>query len=260
MSSKRKNAIKNWQTVFVYLRYILPPLFCLAALGTMFITCLQYATVAGHNDPISSAELFSNSFEQVRDYLFSGGKIEAKQETFAYVLLAWLIASALLWVIGTASAVVTAVFAIRYMSYPDDKDPFTLGYIAVVPNRIVVCVLQGLTLPVLFLSRIIIPMYGIMDVDVLLNVSAPEPWVFGLILYGISIVLSVISSFFEKKSGADLFKKRIVRENRLATAREEEDEEEYTSMFSTGGEMDEKTKEERAEMIRKLLKRDENDQ
>ena len=258
MSSKRKNANKTWQTVFVYLRYILPPIFCVIALGTMFVTCLQYATVAGHNAPLSSAELFSNSWEQVRDYLFSGGKVEAKQETFAYVMLAWLIISAALWIVGAFSTVVTAVFAVRYMNYPDDKDGITLGFIAAVPNRIVVCVLQGLTLPVLFLSRIIIPMYGIMDVDVLLNVSAPEPWVWGLIFYGVSIVMSVISAVFEKNSGADLFKKRIVRESRMPKVRDT-DEGEYTSMFSTETDTDDRTKEERAEMIRRLLNKDKDE-
>ncbi len=247
MSAKRKKKVSEGKCILIGIRYILPIAFAIASLAVMFIPCLQYSTTEGTNDVMSSAELFSQAWEYVREYLFSGGDTEGATEMFAWAMLIWLISTALLYVVGLISSVIVAICALRYVSYPDDKDQIRLYFVTAIPNRIVVCVLYALTLPLLFLSRISIPFFDMMDVDVLLNVTFLEPWGFGLIFLAITIILSVISAYFEKQLGRNVFKKRIIEKLGRQRSSEDalddfddgknEDGSEYTSMFSTENKM-----------------------
>ena len=257
MSQRKK---KREIPAIVYLRYVLPIIFCVLMIVVTFIPCLRYSTTGGVNERISSAELFENSWDQVRDYLFSGGEKKPAEERFSQVMLVLLILLAVLFAIGVLSTVIVAYFAFRHISYPDRKnDVERMWFITIVPNRIAVCILQGLTLPLLFLSRMIAPLYDvIMNVDVLVDVNFPEPWVWGLILIAVSVVLSVVSAGIEKEAGVDVFKKR---ERTIVKTIEYESDDDEKPHYKTDEErmyadMQRRSREEQAERIRKLLNKD----
>lgn len=252
----------------IVVRYALPILFCCAMIGVFFIPCAQFSTADGTNSPISGAELFDNSWYHVREYLFSGGATEASQERFCQIMLGLLIALAILFALGAASTVIVAFFAFRFMADPERglSDTARLWFVSVIPNRIVVCALQALTLPVLFLTRMMVPLYDkVMHTSVLLNVTSAEPWVYGLILFGVSVALSVVSAHFEKKLGLDVFKKRVIVKTRAGEGFGAEDsdvddngadERRLTAEERRYMELQRKNKEEQEERIRKLLNKD----
>ncbi len=247
MSTKKTKSNNSKYTV-IYLRYILPIIFSLASIGTMLITCLSYSK----QEAVSSLDLMQNIWEQVRYYLFSGAKVDPEQQRYAWIMLSWLILSLLLYVIGLAATVAIAAAVLRFIKSRDESDSVRLWLVTLVPNRIVVMVLQALTLPVLFLSRIVIPLYGMINVNVTLSTTFIEPWIFGLIFFAVTAVLSVISARFEKQLAADAFKKSIVDKltNNPQEARIEEDEDDdgdYTPMFSH------LTQREEADKIKELL-------
>lgn len=248
----------------VYIRYLFPIFAAALCVAVMFVPCLSYSTVEGTQASISLSELIGNSWDQVRAYLFATAQQEPSQKIFAQTVLALIVVFVLLFVIGVASAVVSAVFAIRYFNAPKPRTVAHMWFITIIPNRAVLCALYALTLPLLFFCRLIIPLYDrIMHVDVLLNVSAPEPWVWGLILYGVSVVLSVVSARYERQMRMDMFK-----QTRAATVRVSADAgvgEEYVPHFETEAdrenyEMIKRSKQEQAERIRKLLDLDDSEE
>ena len=109
------------------------------------------------------------------------------------------------------------------------------------------------------LSRMIAPLYDvIMNVDVLVDVNFPEPWVWGLILIAVSVVLSVVSAGIEKEAGVDVFKKR---ERTIVKTIEYESDDDEKPHYKTDEErmyadMQRRSREEQAERIRKLLNKD----
>lgn len=252
MSSDKKRKIRTLKLTVITARYILPILLSFAMAAVTFIPCLQYSTVEGTNDVMSGYELFMSSWNTVRSYLFSGGEKDATQESFATVLLVLLIAFALLFTVGAVFSAVHAIFAFRYMASPDDgTDSARMWFVTLVPNRIVASVIYGATLPVLFLSRIVIPLFDGMNVDVLLNVKGIEPWVFGIIFYCAVIALTVVSSYFEKELSMDVFKRRIPAVRVIERSDAMREDEPVTEGYS---EERQKEKEEAAELIRKMLR------
>lgn len=261
VNNRRKKAAKK---ILIYARYVLPIVFCFAMIGTTFVPCLKYLTYAvdGTNAPISSADLFQSSWDTVRTYLFSGGETKPDEEKFAKILLVLLIVIVILFALGFISTVITAICAFRYMYAPDDgSDVIRMWFITIIPNRIVTCLLYALTLPLLFLSRMVIPLFDGMDIEVLLKVSAPEPWVWGLIFFGITVALTIISSFFEKDMGLNVFKKRIPTV--IVKEREDSDDGAFVIEPKTEEERIEyearkREREEQNELIRKLLSNKDN--
>ncbi|MBQ8850037.1 MAG: hypothetical protein IJ011_06895 [Clostridia bacterium] len=265
MSNKKNKSPAK--TALIYIRYILPVALCIAIVCTMFIPCLQYSTTEGTQDEMSAAQLISNSWDQVREYLFGTSEKEITQEKFSWTVLILLPVLLLLFAVGFISSVVVAVGALRYINDRDfRKTDARIWFITLLPNRIVVCVLQALILPVLFYSRIIIPLYTeIMHVAVLLNTTFFEPWVWGLAAYAVIVALSIASAHFEKELDADPFKKVKPPVVRVIDREDEEESEEKESEFKTEAERryyenQKRAREEQAELIKKLLnKNDEED-
>jgi len=243
----------------VYIRYLLPIIMCAALIGVMFIPCLSYSTVEGTQSEISAAELVENSWDQVRSYLFATSEREITQERFSWTVLILLPVLVLLFIVGSLSALAVAACALAYVSnWQFRKTEVGIWFITIIPNRIVACALHACVLPLMFYSRIIIPLYDkIMHVDVLLNVSFPEPWVWGLIAIALTVALSVISSYFEKKYDIDPFKKRVPPAVRVIDPEgDESDDSEYVPKNEAERiyyEQQKKSREEQAELIRRLL-------
>ena len=240
----KKRTDRGGAYVLIYIRYLLPIALCLAMLMSTLVPCLQYSTTEGTNDKISASELYENSWDQVRHYLFSGAETKADQARFSRVMLATLIIMAVLFALGALGTAAIAFFALRYVNDPDKKraknDVWRIWFVTVIPNRIVCCVIFALTLPLTFLSRLIVPMYDtMMNVDVLLRVSFPEPWVWALISLAVVIAMSVASSVYEKKLKVDVFEsEKQKKRNALGKfAEDTEDTEELSEMRARQAEL-----------------------
>ena len=261
------NKNKNAKRAFIYIRYLLPIVLCALLIGSMFISCLSFSTVEGTQREISEAELLNNTWEQVRAYLFANNDKEVTQESFAWTALILIPILVLLFTVGVLSSVVVAVVAVMYINNPEFRKSDTrIWFITLLPNRIVACVLQALVLPLLFYSRIIILLYDkIMNVDVLLNLSFPEPWVWGLIAVLTVCVTSAVSAGFERELGCDTFKKIDPPIVKVIDPEDSQEEEKHEPQFKTESERiyyenQMRAREEQAEYIRKLLNKNDEEE
>ena len=255
-NKKRKNS--DGYRALVYIRYILPIIFCIAIMCITLAPCLVYTIgTDAPNEAVSLRELFGNSWENVRGYLFGGGEQTIAEHSFSVKLLVVLIVFFVLFAVGFISTVAVAISVLSFFSKRNRRSRAWLAFITVVPNRIVACILQGLTLPLLLLPRLLVPMYKTMGVAVTLTTTGIEPLIWGIVFFVISVALSIVSSFVEKETGLDAFD----RPKELSDDAESVEAEDYTPKFSRGkayikDEAEQKTKSEQEELIRKLLGND----
>ena len=155
----KKNKSAFWR-VLIYIRYLLPVIFAVALILMSFIPSLRYSTVEGTNPEISPIELLDNSWYQVREYLFTKAEPEITQKNFSETVLVLIIVMSVLFAVGVLSTIAVAAYVFRYINDEKFRKSNTrIGFFTVVPNRIVVMLLQALMLPILFFSRIIILLY-----------------------------------------------------------------------------------------------------
>lgn len=263
MSNRKKK--DTGRRVLIHIRYLLPPLLCLMLVALMLIPNLRYSTASGTQGDVSLLELLDNSWEQVRQNLFGGGDITSLEESFSWTLMALLPSLVILFAIGALSTVAVAIGALLYVnSHEFRRTEGRVWFVTLLPNRVIVLILQGLTLPLLFYSRMLIPIYrSVLKIDVLLNVSFPEVWVFGLVFLALSVALSVWSEVYEKDMGVDPFKK-IAPPIVKVVDREGEEETAREPVFKTEAEREyyerqKQAREEQAELIKRLLNKDEKE-
>lgn len=251
--------------VLIYIRYLLPVILCIALLVTAFIPCLRYSIAGSTQDEVSTVEIMKNTWNFAREYLFdpSNQDDSVLKERFSWTALILVPLLALAFAFGTALSLAVAIGGLAYINSREFRKTDTrIWFITLLPNRTVVCILQALVLPMLFYSRIVLLLYEkIMRIDMLLNTSFPEPWIFGLIAYAVIVTLCIVSSSLEKQYDADPFKKitpPIVRvidtepeEKKEPAPATEEDRRYY--------EAQKRAREEQAERIRQLLNKDERD-
>ena len=107
-NTKRKHS--DGYKALVYIRYILPIILCLATVFITLAPCLVYTTGTNTpSEPISLRELFGNSWDNVRAYLFSGQEQSPALHGFSVKMLVILIAFFILFAIGFISTVAVAV-------------------------------------------------------------------------------------------------------------------------------------------------------
>ena len=210
-------------------------------------------------------ELLGNSWDQVRQNLFGSGDITVLEERFSWILIILIPILALLFAVGFLSSLAVAVYGLVYLSSPEfRRTPTRVGFVTILPNRTVVCALQVMVLPILFYSRILIPIYkNVLRIDVLLNVGFPEAWVFGLVFLAVIIALSVWSAGYERDMGVDPFRPMIPPVVKVLD-KEEENDTPREPVFKTDAEREyyerqKRVREEQAELIRKLLNKDEEE-
>lgn len=263
--SKRKNRQRG-AMLLIYLRYLLPVLLCLVLIGLVFIPNLRYSTSSGTQDQVSLAELLNNSWDQVRENLFGRTDINVLEERFSWTLIILIPILVILFAVGALSSVAVAIGGLLYVNSNEfRRSEGRIWFVTILPNRTVACILQALILPLLFYSRMIIPIYKkILRIDVLLNVDSPEAWIFGLVFFAITVALCIWSAKYERELDADPFKKitppavRVVDPEGEAEAKIEE------PAFRTEAEREyyerqRRAREEQAELIKKLLNKDEEE-
>ena len=244
--------------VLAYIRYILPVLLLCALVFSIHIQSHKFTVVS--TDGITGGEvsidtLLDNSWETVRGYLFGGGKMEGGQKAFSWTVLVLIPLMWALYGIGVLSAVASAVGAIAYFNDKSfKKTDAGVWFITLLPNRIVVSLLQLLVLPLLFYHRILVLLYDKqMNIDVTLDIIGPEPWVLGLIVLAVIFALSAVSSVYEKKYDLDPFKKPLPAVIKVVDREDPENGGDNGDVDEVYEEQKRRAREEQAEYIRRLL-------
>lgn len=247
---------KSTQRGFIYFRYVFPIAASLAMLLLLLFPVYSYVTADGIKSAVSAGELISNSWQTVRQYLFDGGSDKLRANTdFSATVLALIIGLAVLYVIGFASTVWTAVTAFRFFSHGETEDKSRILFSAVVPNRVVACIYQALTLP-LFAFPCILPLLykSILNYTVKLSAMPFDMLWIAVMLWGVCVLFSVLSARMER-GGLNVFaRKKATSLDAEAPRRAEAQvpEDAYS-------EMDGRAREEQAERIRRLLNGDMSD-
>ena len=249
----------------IHVRYLLPVVFCFALVGLMFVPNLRYSISTGTVDEMSVAERLNNDWYGARVALFGSSELSPLGENFYRVLMVLIPVLGTLFFIGFLSCIIVAIIGLIYVNDHNFRHTRErIWFVTLIPNRIVVCVLQALTLPLLFYSRIIVLLFQkVYNTDVLLNITFPEVWVFGLVFFALSVGLSVWSAKYEKSLDADPFKK-IAPPTVKVIGREDAYENAGEPTFKTETEREyyerqKRAREEQAERIKRLLNKDEDE-
>lgn len=258
---KQKERKQRFRRGWIRFRYLFPLAAILLTAATLFIPCLRFTTAdTGTGEAISVAELMKNAWDQVRTYLFATAEQQEATVAFSQSVLITLIVLWLLFLLGTAATVWVTIGAFRHFSDPEGSGTDRILFRTVFPNRIVACVYRGLTLPLLLFPRILVLFYeNILHYTVLLNLTFPEPIIFGGILFLAELVLVAVFSPMETVANMNPYRKR----RRQIGIEEDEAEAEETPVFQTEAEQKqyellERSRAEQAERIRKLLRNEEN--
>lgn len=216
-----------------------------------FVPCYRFVTAdGGIKQAISANELLSNSWDTVRSYLFGGQEQVQVTADFAGTLFGMIIVFCLLFAIGVASAVYAAVVAFRFFAAGGAESKRRILFITIFPNRIALSICYALTLPLMFLPKIMPWLYkSILNYQVSL-ICQP----FDVAWIDLALLIAVVAVIFISA------KYETLREmNVFVRYRVEEEEEQYEEQFSTNeeddvfSEMDRKTREEQNERILRLL-------
>ena len=249
---------KETKQKLIYLRYILPAVFIFSLSIFALIPTHRYVDAGASREPISLAVLMSNSFEQGREILFAKANATVGEQAFARVLLCVAIVCILLYIIALASAVWSAVVALKLFISDDEEsvEKSRTLFITFFPNRIVLCVVEALSLGFAFFPYAMPAIYShTLAYRVGASLSAPDGLIFGVIFMAITVALSVICAPFERRFDADVFKKRAA----FADSAASDEEEEYEPSFASNE--DDEYSEMRSEQmarIREMLAKKQN--
>lgn len=245
---KKKQRING----FVYFRFIFPIIISIAMLGIMFIPCYRFKTAGGLNKAISLGTVMSNGWDTVRGYLFGGGETEKVVSDFAWTLLLIIIVLVVLFTIGFAFAVYSCIRMFSYV-YNNDRDSKEhILFITIIPNRIFACAYYALMLPVFALPIFLPLLYEKFLYEHIELFYAPFDMLWIAVgLYAVTVAVVIISGYFEKKSGIDVFAKREApvvsfEANEEIPFKKHNDEDIYEQM-------NEEAKQEQRERILRLL-------
>lgn len=249
------------RTGFIYFRYIFPIIANLAMIGVMFVPAYRYVTAdTGINKAISLWTLVGNSWAQVREYLFGGGKQEIAVVDFSWTVLMTIIVFSILFVLGAFSAIYAAICAFRYFANDCRESHERAVFITLVPNRIVLCIYHALVLPLFFFPLLMPSIYdAILHYHVEISYPLFDMAIVAVALYVMVVVIVAISAGFESDTHRDIFVKR----KPFTKTEDEEDTEEPTEQRQTRDlyeAMAEKSRQEQTERILRLLnKQTDND-
>lgn len=232
----------------IYLRYILPCVLMVIMLFTMLIPAYKYVSSGEVNETISAFSLIKNSYDQSRNVLFGQEEQSEANLVFSRILFGMITVSSLLFAIALASAIYCAVVAFVYFISDDEEkaERMRTFFVTLIPNRIVSSVLHALCIPLLLIPYTMAPLYKyIFGMRVVLTLTAPDPLILGGIFFFAIVALTFVCAPMEREFGADIFKRSKIE----ITKEKNDDEEEYTPIFTSSTE-EQQVKNER---IRELL-------
>ena len=212
-SVKKKKTQINKKHLWIYIRYILPMVFILLTVISLFIPCFLYTTVEGVDDDVYSLMGVLNEYwDPVCNYaFFSVGDLNEATLKFSQTFIVSLVVFSVLFVVSAASTVYVAINAFRYFKNSEDKSNSRMLFLTLVPNRIVAFLWQLPCVPLLLFPRYVIYMFKtILGESATLTLIFPEPIIIWGILYIVSIVFSISTASMESAQGMNPFAKKAV--------------------------------------------------
>lgn len=254
---KREGQKRGW----IYLRYALPLISVVLCLICMAVPMLQYTNnQSGTDEPISAFTLMKNSWDQVRNYLFGTAEQTNGNLIFSRTVLITLI---LFWILFSVSAVVAVwslLAVVRYTEKGSEEDLGRIWFVTLIPNRIVLCILSGLMIPLTAFPRLLTVFYRkIIYVAVGLKVYGIDPMITAILLVVAISVLSAVTAGYEKKLAMDPFQKpaeKTKQESMPIPENRPVKQQEMTEAERRYYEMEKKTRREQAERIAELFRID----
>lgn len=260
---KKEARRRGW----IMARYLFMPFAALIVTVSLFIPCLRYTTPdSGTQGLISVAELTRNSWDQVRNYLFGTAEQTASNVSFSWAVLFVVVLFVLLYLLGLLAIGFFTVGTFRYFRDPKDVGRGRILFLTLFPNRVTVCLSWLLLVPLTAFPRLIILFYKrYYYYSVLLNVRFLEPLAVVLILLLVGVGLTIGFASLERAAGIDPHKRRArpaeadaeevlpIVERTLNKNKENEEEDAYA-------EMNRRAREEQAERIRQLLRKNEDEE
>lgn len=220
---------KGNQKKIIYLRYIAPIAASVIMLLVMLIPVYSYVTVEGKAGAVSLSELLRNSWDSVRLYLFgTTGDRDAATLNFSRVLLGMIIAAWTLFALGVISQICAAVTALgQFSGRRGTHGSGRAMFLAVVPNRIVLCLYHALTLPIFFIPMLMPTLYArLLGTTVMLTYEPIDVVLIALLLYVAQVVLVAVSAGYESAQAMNIFAR--VKPPQIETEDDgDEDEDEY---------------------------------
>ena len=250
---------KETKQKLIYLRYILPAVFIFSLALIALIPTHIFVDAGASREPISLAALLSNSFEHGREILFAKANATVGEQAFARVLLSVAIVCLVLYIVALASAVWSAIVALKLFISDDEEsvEKSRTLFITFFPNRIVLTVVEALSLAFTLFPYVMPAIYShTLAYKVGFGLSAPDGLIFGVIFVAIIAVLSAICAPFERRFDADVFKKRAAFAD--STASDEEGEYEPSFTIDADDEYSEMRSEQMARIREMLAKKQNN--
>ena len=196
---------KRW----IYFRYIYPSIAALITIIMLFVPCFRFISEAASNDAISVFELTQNTWKWGTQCLWgngieqSVGNIYFSQTTLIMVAVFYL-----LFIVAVIVSVYLTVSAFMYFSDNTKGEKNRVFLITFLFNRIVVSILQLLTVPLFLFPRLLPSVYmSTLNTYVELRLDFIDPLIVIAILNVVGMIISIISAKYEKSLKMNLFEK-----------------------------------------------------
>jgi hypothetical protein len=250
---------KQTKQKMIYARYILPPVLLLLILIFALIPSYRYVAEGVTREPISLWRLISNSWEESRETLFvkSANEVKPQELVFSKTMM-WLIIGFTVLYIGAFAVACWSAFVALKLFISDDEDGAERArtlFITFFPNRIVLCAVEALTIPMVAMPYLMPMIYSYtLGTRVGFTLAAPDGFIFALIVLVAISVFSAITAPYERRFDADVFKKHAI----FGAAQVNELEDLPNDGEQDSG-LDSELREYQAERIRKLLRKKDTD-
>ncbi len=249
---------KTTKPTIIYIRYALPVVMAAVLLVLMLLPAYRFKDADGLKSAVSLFELYGNSWDTVREYIFGNKQVQAPTMDFAKTVMTLIIVLWVLFVVGLASAIYALVSALR--AFRDGAQTGkTVLFVTLTFNRVSLCALHGLMLPVFLLPTLLPVLYrGILAYEVT-AIYTPFNLIFAALVVFVAVcVLVAVSKKYEMLLGMNIYAVR--RQAPLAEEPQVEEEEEDGESDDPYTLMSERSRAEQAERIRKLLIKHEDEE
>lgn len=209
----KKNSTKSINLIYlIYLRYLLPIFTSIIVFLMFFVPSYRFIFSGEVGNPMSTALLLSNSWEQARNVLFGTAEQTNMAISFSTILFALIIIFVLMFILSLAVSIWTATVACHYFSNEAngrDSDGNDRRILRVfIPNRIVLSIFTVLSLSVSCLPYIMKPLYWFTySQSVAVVLEAPDSLIVGGVLVLAIIILSIVCKPIEQALEIDVFAK-----------------------------------------------------
>ncbi len=248
---------KATQKKIVYARYLLPVAVAAVLVILMLLPCYRFKDENGLRTAVSLFGLMGNSWDTVREYMFGGGEVQAVTLDFARTVMATVIALCVSLAVGVAVCVYSLVAALGFF-----RDGLVsksrLMFVTLTVNRAVLCVLQGLMLPMFFLPSLLVYFYrSILAYEVTAVYTPFNLLYIAIFLYAAVVVLTAISKKWEMLCDMNIYTKKVSEAIGNISSEEPDEDDAPKDAYTM---MSERAKAEQAERIRRLLNKDNDEE